>query len=59
MKESKIMWFENCSETVVSNRIKKMEKDGWEVKEHGITSERTNLGEVKVYISVLFQREKE
>ena len=53
MKKSKVIWFENPSEREVLNKIKRLEGEGWEVKEHGITSERNNFGEIKLYVSIL------
>ena len=57
MKESKIALFENCSELVLSRRLKSLEDEGWEVKEHTFAV-MSGLTSTEKYVTVLLQRER-
>lgn len=58
MKKSKIIWFDNGeSETVVNNRIKKLEAEGWEVVGHDLDVTGTSPY-FKTCVSILFQKEE-
>ena len=58
MKESKVILIgPEDDKEVVDETIKILEKEGWEVVEHRLSSTSTELCS-RVYVSLLFQREK-
>ena len=58
MKESKIIWFNNCSSSVINKELEELEKDGWEVAQHQLAMAFDSSGKLNKCVSALLKREK-